>query len=92
MMDTRRTLVLIFWACVVFLLSGQCVWGQTEVVYRLKWLKNMSTVGDLYAAADDCFRTAGLDVVIKAGGPERDAIRELELGQAQFGVASADQA
>jgi NitT/TauT family transport system substrate-binding protein len=32
-----------------------------------------------------------LDVTIKPGGPERDAIRELELGYAQFGVASADQ-
>jgi NitT/TauT family transport system substrate-binding protein len=30
-------------------------------------------------------------VTVKAGGPERDAIKELELGQAQFGVASADQ-
>jgi len=30
-------------------------------------------------------------VTIKEGGPERDAIRELELGYADFGVASADQ-
>jgi NitT/TauT family transport system substrate-binding protein len=37
------------------------------------------------------FQKAGLDVTIKEGGPERDAIRELELGYADFGVASADQ-
>jgi NitT/TauT family transport system substrate-binding protein len=30
-------------------------------------------------------------VDVKPGGPERDAIRELELGRADFGVASADQ-
>ena len=33
----------------------------------------------------------GLNVAVKPGGPERDPIKELELGRAQFGVASADQ-
>ncbi len=37
------------------------------------------------------FEKAGLQVEVKAGGPERDAIRELELGYADFGEASADQ-
>jgi NitT/TauT family transport system substrate-binding protein len=37
------------------------------------------------------FQKAGLHVTVKEGGPERDAIRELELGYADFGVASADQ-
>jgi NitT/TauT family transport system substrate-binding protein len=61
------------------------------VVYRLKWLANMSTVGDYYALSHGDFQAQSLDVTIKPGGPERDAIRELELGYAQFGVASADQ-
>lgn len=65
--------------------------SDTAVVYRLKWLKNMSTVGDLYAKEHGLFKTQGLDVTIKPGGPERDTIRELELGYAHFGVASADQ-
>jgi NitT/TauT family transport system substrate-binding protein len=60
-------------------------------VYRLKWLVNISTVGDIYALEKGYFAAEGLDVEIKAGGPERDAIRELELGHADFGVASADQ-
>ena len=59
--------------------------------YRLKWLINMSTVGDVYALAQGYFKEAGMEVDVKPGGPERDAIRELELGYAQFGVASADQ-
>ena len=59
--------------------------------YRLKWLFNTSVVGDIYADAHGYFKTDGLSVEVKAGGPERDAIRELELGYAQFGVASADQ-
>jgi NitT/TauT family transport system substrate-binding protein len=62
-----------------------------EVNYRLKWLFNVSAVGDLYADAQGYFARNGLKVTVKPGGPERDALKELELGHAQFGVASADQ-
>ena len=62
-----------------------------EVNYRLKWLYNVSTVGDLYAEAQGYFVRNGLKVNVKPGGPERDALKELELGHTQFGVASADQ-
>mgnify|MGYP001827873463 CR=1 FL=1 len=62
-----------------------------QVYYRLKWHFNMSVVGDIYADVHQFFSRQGLTVTVKEGGPERDAIRELELGRAQFGVASADQ-
>jgi NitT/TauT family transport system substrate-binding protein len=62
-----------------------------KITYRLKWLINMSTVGDVMAQSQGFFKAQGLDVTLKPGGPERDAIRELELGYADFGVASADQ-
>jgi len=62
-----------------------------ELKYRLKWLYNASVAGDIYALDHGIFKEAGLDVQVKEGGPEKDAIKELELGQAQFGVASADQ-
>jgi NitT/TauT family transport system substrate-binding protein len=62
-----------------------------HVTYRLKWLFNISVVGDLYADVHKIFADRGLRVTIKEGGPERDAIKELELGHAQVGVASADQ-
>jgi NitT/TauT family transport system substrate-binding protein len=65
--------------------------GLQDVTYRLKWLFNTSVVGDLYAEVHGIFADHGLQVTIKEGGPERDAIKELELGHAQFGVASADQ-
>lgn len=65
--------------------------ANEKVIYRLKWLRNVSVVGALYAETHHLFEEAGLDVEIKAGGPERDAIRELELGYADFGAASADQ-
>ena len=65
--------------------------GGVQLTYRLKWLFNASVLGDLYAGEMGIFERAGLDVTVKEGGPERDAIRELELGYADFGVASADQ-
>lgn len=61
------------------------------LTYRLKWLFNVSVVGDLYAQTSGLFEKQGLSVTIKPGGPERDAIKEVELGRADFGVASADQ-
>lgn len=70
---------------------GTALSKDETVRYRLKWLFNASVVGDLYADAKGFFKEAGLSVEVKAGGPERDAIKELELGQAEFGVASADQ-
>lgn len=84
--------VLVLLICVAHVLWGtEALASDTALVYRLKWLKNMSTVGDLYAGEHGFFRAQGLDVTIKPGGPERDPIRELELGNAHFGVASADQ-
>lgn len=76
----------------VMLLSGQTVaFADKKIVYRLKWLINASVAGDIYASSQGVFAQEGLEVEVKPGGPERDAIRELELGYAQFGVASADQ-
>jgi NitT/TauT family transport system substrate-binding protein len=83
---------LIMAALVMVVLSVTADAQATEkVAYRLKWLRNVSVVGALYAEAQQLFDQAGLAVEIKAGGPERDAIRELELGYADFGEASADQ-
>ena len=78
-------LVLVFTACSE---KGQQL---EEVNYRLKWLFNISVVGDLWAVAQGNFERNGLKVTVKPGGPEKDAIKELEIGHAQFGVASADQ-
>lgn len=62
-----------------------------KITYRLKWILNTSSAGDIYADAAGYFAQNGLDVQIRPGGPERDPIKELELGRAEFGVASADQ-
>jgi NitT/TauT family transport system substrate-binding protein len=78
--------------CFVFLWAcGPSEKSAEEVNYRLKWLYNVSAVGDLFADGYGYFAKNGLKVNVKPGGPERDALKELELGHAQFGVASADQ-
>ena len=80
---------------VLILMVGGCAREEDkpleEVSYRLKWLFNVSVVGDLYTNDSGLFTKNGLSVTVKPGGPEKDAIKELELGHAQFGVASADQ-
>lgn len=65
--------------------------GADQLVYRLKWKFNTSVAGDIFADSNGFFKAADLDVEVKAGGVGINAIRELELGRAQFGVASADQ-
>ena len=63
----------------------------TPVVCRLKWLFNVSVAGELWALETGLFQEQGLKVELREGGPEQDAIKDLELGRADFGVASADQ-
>ncbi len=62
-----------------------------HVTYRLKWLFNASAAGDIWAEKAGFFRAAGLDVTLREGGAEQDAITDIEMGRAQFGTASADQ-
>lgn len=81
----------LFVVVLVAILPPSSAGAAETIAYRLKWLINASTAGDVAAQRMGFFEKAGLTVAVKAGGPERDAIRELELGYAQFGVASADQ-
>ncbi|SMD06210.1 NitT/TauT family transport system substrate-binding protein [Desulfocicer vacuolatum DSM 3385] len=83
---------ILFISCTVFAISTVSPCRATENLnYRLKWLFNASVTGDILAEDQGLFAKEGLTVSVKAGGPERDAIRELEMGYAAFGVASADQ-
>ena len=96
----------IFWSVIflltsIFLISCTKETNQSKdqsisqkpvhVTYRLKWLFNASVIGDLWAKEEGLFEKAGFIVDLKEGGPEQDAIKDLELGRANFGVASADQ-
>ena len=88
---SRPTSAPILFLLICWMFAPGAARADQPVIYRLKWLQNMSTAGDLVADQQGYFKAEGLAVTIKPGGPERDAIRELELGYADFGVASADQ-
>ena len=94
-MKIRISIHWFLWGALTWLLvlgaCGEKEQPAEEVTYRLKWLFNISVVGDLWADAHGNFARNGLKVNVKPGGPEKDAIKELEMGHAQFGVASADQ-
>ena len=44
--------------------------ASEAVTYRLKWLFNASVIGDIYADVQGHFKTQGLDVTVKEGGPK----------------------
>lgn len=75
---------------ILFFTTAPAVAGDT-LNYRLKWLFNTSVAGDIIADTGGFFKRAGLDVSVNEGGAGKNAIKELELGYADFGVASADQ-
>ena len=82
--------------CIIIVVCSICFVQNAaavdKVAYRLKWVINMSTAGDVVADAQGYFKDEGLQVDIRPGSPESDAIRELEMGQAEFGVVAGDQA
>lgn len=95
MLSTHKKTIPVVTALCVIIVAGICACMEKppldKINYRLKWLFNISSAGDIWADVHGHFQKQGLTVTIKPGGPERDAIKELELGHAHFGVASADQ-
>ncbi len=75
----------------MFFFNAAPAFAGDTLNYRLKWLFNTSVAGDIIADTAGFFKKAGLDVSVNEGGAGKNAIKELELGYADFGVASADQ-
>ncbi len=94
-MKSIKTISMTTACCMMITFTVSCGYKEKSsldnINYRLKWLFNISSAGDIWADVHGHFKARGLTVTVKPGGPERDAIKELELGHAHFGVASADQ-
>jgi len=84
-------LLLAFFMGMVCVTVANAQTQNIQLNYRLKWLFNTSVAGDIWADVNGYFSASGLSVTVKEGSPEKNAINELELGYADFGVASADQ-
>lgn len=87
----KKNIFILLWLLWVIISATASHANEIQLNYRLKWLFNTSVAGDIYADARGYFAEAGLKVNVKEGSPEKNAINELELGYADFGVASADQ-
>lgn len=65
--------------------------SSTPISLRLAWLPGATFVGDYAALANGSWTSRGLDVSVKPGGFEFDAVRLVAAGADQFGVTSGPQ-
>ncbi len=64
--------------------------GLDRVVLMLNWYPEAEHGGFYAAKSDGIYERFGLDVEIRAGGPERAVAQELLSGRVQFAIANAD--
>ena len=87
------TIWVVFFLCLIGCTSNETPQIETKnntiksgdsrpVVCRLKWLYNTSVAGEIWAQESGIFKAHGLTVKLREGGPEQDAIKDLELGRA----------
>jgi two-component system, sensor histidine kinase and response regulator len=60
-----------------------------RVTLQLKWLHQFQFAGYYAALEKGFYREAGLDVQIREGGPNVDAIEDVVIGRADFGVGTS---
>lgn len=63
--------------------------GLTPVVVQLKWQHQFQFAGYYAALAQGYYRTAGLNVQLRAALPQTDVVDEVVSGRAQIGVGSS---
>ena len=60
--------------------------AATEVTLQLRWQHQFQFAGYYAAIAQGYYRDAGLQVILKEGGPGIDAVAEVVSGRSHFGV------
>jgi NitT/TauT family transport system substrate-binding protein len=65
--------------------------GRNKVVFQLQWEPGAQFIGFYVARANNYYAEEGLTVEFLNGGPSIDSIRSLTDGNAQIGLATADQ-
>ena len=71
----------------LLLVSNPC-WALDKVSLQLKWLHQFQFAGYYAALARGFYRDAGLDVDIREGGPNVDAMKAVQEAEADFGVCT----
>jgi ABC-type nitrate/sulfonate/bicarbonate transport system substrate-binding protein len=85
--EARRFTAVAILALVVGLLAGPCL-ALDKVSLQLKWLHQFQFAGYYAALEQGFYRDAGLDVEIREGGPNVDAMKAVQEGKADFGVCT----
>src|ERR1700737_5368417 len=75
-------------ACLVLLASHPAA-ALDSASLQLKWKHQFQFAGYYAALEQGFYRTAGLDVTIREGGPDIDVAETVASGKADFGVCSA---
>src|SRR5258708_8646162 len=83
--DTLRRLVIA--ACLVLLASPAA--ALESVSLQLKWKHQFQFAGYYAALEQGFYRSVGLDVTIREGGPDIDVAETVAGGKAEFGVCSS---
>ena len=86
----RPTLNALLAALVTTLSAVNPSWALDKVVLQLKWLHQFQFAGYYVALEQGYYKNAGLDVEIREGGPDVDAVQSLEQGKADFGVCTTN--
>ncbi len=69
---------------------GQTVAEKEKVTVQLSWFHDPEFSGFYTAIEKGFYAEEGLDVTLKAGGPDVDPIKEIMADQAQFGIVPAN--
>ena len=87
--EARRFTAAAILALVVGLLAGPCL-ALDKVSLQLRWINQFEFAGYYAALEQGFYKDAGLDVDIREGGPEIDALKEVQEGKADFGICTTN--
>jgi ABC-type nitrate/sulfonate/bicarbonate transport system substrate-binding protein len=96
-MNFPKVKVVVVWVFVLAIVLTACGAPSSngsgpgdQVTVQLSWFPSVEYAGFYAALEQGFYAEAGLDVTLKSGGPEVDALGEVKSGNSQFGVGTGD--
>ncbi len=77
------------WVCTLSLLALSPAWALETVTLQLKWTHAFQFAGYYAALEKGYYREAGLNVLLREGGPYIDPVASVLAGNAQYGVGTS---
>lgn len=95
-MQARKTNLIAIVIAIAILLtacggpSANGAGANDKVTVQLSWFHSVEYAGFYAAVEKGFYAEEGIDVTLKAGGPEVDVLGEVKSGNSQFGVSTGD--